>query len=370
MAKNDILDIDSKLKIFFDKESKKLDKYIKRLDFLKNLYENLDISNPFFHKIKHDLNQDIFQMEQLIKRLNDLKFYEMDTLNILNAYLKLITTKQTNFNKKQLEKEKNILIEKYLSFLKSYNFPEIIFESNIFDSVTKNDLLSKDFIICGGCGFTGESKDFEWEEDSIYICIYCFTESKMIVNLVSYGDSERINVSNKYIYDRKSHFKDCINQYQGKQNTVIPDYIYANLTKAFIENGLISENPTKKSLKKITRAHVILFLKEFGYTKFYEDSILIHSTIVGKKLDNIYHLEENLLRDFDILLDVYSKIFKNIERKNFINTHFVLFQLLKRHGHKCDPSDFSILKTNDRKSYHEYICKTLFEELGWKYFGD
>ena len=37
--------------------------------------------------------------------------------------------------------------------------------------------------------------------------IFCYTSS--------YKDTERANISSKYMYDRKVHFRDCINQYQG-----------------------------------------------------------------------------------------------------------------------------------------------------------
>ncbi len=43
-----------------------------------------------------------------------------------------------------------------------------------------------------------------------------------------------INVCNKYTYDRKVHLKDCINQYQGKQNTNINPRIYDELEEQLV----------------------------------------------------------------------------------------------------------------------------------------
>ena len=63
---------------------------------------------------------------------------------------------------------------------------------------------------------------------------------------------------------------------------------------------------------------------------------------------------------------IYKK-FKHINRKNFINTQYVLFQLLRRHRHSCKKEEFIILKTIDRKFFHDEICKELFEELGWNH---
>ena len=98
--------------------------------------------------------------------------------------------------------------------------------------------------------------------------------------------------------------------------------------------------------------------------------VLIYHNLTGKSVNNIGHLESKLLDDFDILANLYDKKYKQnkkITRKNFINTHYVLFQLLRRHRYKCIPDDFNILKTTDRKSFHDDICRDLFETLGWNF---
>ena len=178
-------------------------------------------------------------------------------------------------------------------------------------------------------------------------------------------------MSAKYTYDRKVHFKDCINQYQGKQNVNILQEVYTKLTKQFELHGLLIKSNIKKVIfEKISRKHVFLFLKELGYAKHYEDIILIHYNLTGKTPDNISHLEPKLLEDFDLLVSQYDKKYKKnkkLSRKNFINTHYVLYQLLRRHKYPCKKSDFNILKSNERKSFHDKICKELFKDLGWNF---
>jgi hypothetical protein len=67
------------------------------------------------------------------------------------------------------------------------------------------------------------------------------------------------------------------------------------------------------------------------------------------------------------ITDLYDKKYKNSERKNFINTQYVLYQLLRRHKYPCRKEDFNILKTIDRKYYHDTICADLFMALGWNF---
>ncbi len=41
----------------------------------------------------------------------------------------------------------------------------------------------------------------------------------------------------------------------------------------------------------------------------------------------------------------YLKISKE---KNFINTQYVLFQLLRKHGYNCNKDDFAVLKPREK----------------------
>ena len=173
------------------------------------------------------------------------------------------------------------------------------------------------------------------------------------------------------MYDRKIHFRDCIKQYQGKQNSTIVSKIFDSLEEQFEKHHLLvgdkETTSREERFKNVTKNHVLLFLKELGYSNHYENVHLIHFSFTNIKPDDISHLEDQLLDDFDALTDLYDKKFKHINRKNFINTQYVLYQLLRRHKHQCNKDEFIILKTIDRKFFHDEICKELFEELGWNH---
>jgi hypothetical protein len=89
--------------------------------------------------------------------------------------------------------------------------------------------------------------------------------------------------------------------------------------------------------------------------------------MTGKKPDDIGYLEEKLLEDFDILTDVYDKIFKTIDRKNFINAQYLLARLLDRHKHIYNEDEFSVLKTTDRKTFHDDVFREICNHLEWKF---
>jgi len=183
---------------------------------------------------------------------------------------------------------------------------------------------------------------------------------------------DRVNMSSKYSYDRKVHFRDCINQYQGKQNSTIDNKVYTDLEEQFDRHHLlIGDKNTERSarFRRITKEHIAMFLKDLGYTKHYENINLIHYVITGVKPDDISYLEDKLLNDFDLLIDTYDKKFRNkISRTNFINTQYVLYQFLRRYKHPCKREDFVMLKTVERQTFHDEITKACFEELGWNHF--
>ena len=254
--------------------------------------------------------------------------------------------------------EKDEIKKEYLNIAKKYR--------NLNIDIPQSNKITK--IVCDNC----KNKDFEITE-CYSICISCGSMKEITTHLSSYKDVERVNMSIKYTYDRKVHFRDCLNQFQGKQNSTIIDDVYQKLINQFELHGLLTGNentPKRERFSKITKEHIYLFLKEVGYSKHYEDVILIYSNITGKNPNNISNLEVKLLDDFDTLTDLYDKSFKKtnkIDRKNFINTQYVLFQLLRRHKYNCKKEDFNILKTIDRKSFHDEICKELFEKLGWNF---
>jgi ribosomal protein S27AE len=207
---------------------------------------------------------------------------------------------------------------------------------------------------------------------NLYSCTTCGVTEEVTQILFSYRDNERVNITTKYTYDRRIHFRDCINQFQGKQNSTISPKVYAQLRERLASHNLEIPNTATREDKycNVTKRHITTFLKETGNSKHYEDLNLIYHTITGAPLDDISHLEDALIRDFDTLNELYDQLYiktRKIERKNFINTQYVLFQLLRRHKYPCDQSDFNFLKTTERKCFHDSICLELFTHLKWKF---
>jgi hypothetical protein len=336
----------------------------------KELYQEIG------ENISEDVKMDL--IETYMKQDDDKMAYDYYLISSIPILDELVISKKNvekiSFFKKHNEsaKIKNHcfdLIEKYISIVTKY-FP------NRYDhycsihekqAKKKKNLLQVQKSVCKLCGKTEES--FNICENHI-VC-ECGNVIEMTNdNLISYKDIERVNIGSKYSYDRKTHFRECIKRYQGKQNTTIPSTVFEEIItqlKNYKIISLESDIHDSNTFKDVEREHILTILKDLSYSKFYEDITYIYHKITNKTIPDISEYENLLLADFDKLLEAYDSSYKKDDRKNFINSQYVLYQLLQRHGYSCEKENFSFLKTNDRKSYHDEICSVLFCQLNWNF---
>ena len=374
MTDIDILKIDKDILDGFQAEADSVKKYEKNLVDIEACMKIKDLDSHVYNDLQKKKEQCELQIK-MIQTKEQANFYIAESHEILSTYKNLLDTPmKLSFIGKKIKssKEKDDSINQYITVANKYlvkKLPYITCDDN-----TK--LKNKNKIICDNCK---NSKDFSTLENNIYICLSCFAQKIIIKHVSSFNDTDRINISSKYCYDRKIHFRDTLNQYQGKQNCTINDKVYQDLEKEFESHYLLigdKNTPKIERYKNITKEVIMIFLKDLDYTKHYENLNLIYYIITGNKPDDIGYLEDKLLADFDLLTEIYDKKYKDIVviygydeyiRKNFIHTHFILFQLLFKYKHPCKKEDFSMLKTIDRITFHDVVTKYLFEELNWNY---
>ena len=318
---------------------------------IKNDQKSSDSQNFYFYLTQAYSLLDEFQ--QLKKKLNKIQFFRSHETD-------------HDHNKENIQG----VIQKYTDLVEQYFPGQFSYLWNdIKDSqAKKRQVLQQTHKICPNCQSKQDSFVLSENHFTCSICGNVITTTND--NLISFNDIERINIGSKYSYDRRVHFKDSVKRFQGKQNVNIPTELFDNLLQHFLNFRLIPQNyaelPKEVAFKKVTREHIHIFLKELGYSKFYDDIVYIYHKITGHPIPDITHLENQLYLDFDILVEEYDKTFKN-DRKNFINNQYVLFQLLKKYNYQCRKEDFNFLKTNDRKIFHDSVCQKLFEKLGWNF---
>jgi hypothetical protein len=178
----------------------------------------------------------------------------------------------------------------------------------------------------------------------------------------------------KHAYDRIQHFKSVIQQFQGKKLTNIPDDLFDDIRgelKTICLTDDTSNDPVVK-YRHVSKQHILTLLQElrYKYERYYDDIHYIHYVITERPRHDISHLEDVLMKNFNLLsntYDKYSAVTTQLTRKNFINKQLVLFQLLQKHMYHCDINEFNFVKTYECMETHERICSDVFNILGWKY---
>jgi hypothetical protein len=354
----------------------------KEYEHWKSLYESVKEQKTTSNDVIQDIEKKMKEVENK-QDMEQFSFYLIQAIPLLDQY-KSLQKKQSKIYfmspKHNCDADNTVdtrtnmitILKNYFHLVQTY-FPDDYrinewdkIRSTIETSQTETKTSSK--TKCQVCN--SDFSNFTIYENH-FVCEKCGCVSTTTHSNISYKDIDRVNISSKYTYDRRTHFRDCINQYQGKQNASISKSVYDSLTQHFVSHGIVPENyaslPKEDAFKDVTKEHILLFLREIKQTKHYEDVVLIHHQLTGKAAPDISHLENVLLNDFDILVETYDRKFKNSERKNFINTQYVLFQLLKRHRFPCRKEDFNMLKTVDRKYFHDQICSELFSDIGWSF---
>lgn len=306
-------------------------------------------------KIYRDIENDIEYFKMLAESENILIFYNRLTKPIIEKYIDIMSIPILKSNKNYINKEKQLLSENYLEIVNSCISNQIIGE--IYIDIKEDEDFSD---ICTACG----NKEKFIKDNDVLVCKNCYNQ---LVKL-SFSKNQSYNPSlKKCNYDRTTHFKECIKQYQGKQNTFVNPAVYSDIKKALETQGLLnntSNNPIIQ-FENVKKSHIRYFLKELEYTKYYDDYILIHSNLTEQPPPDISHIENELINEFEEISNMYTKMYKNIDRKNFINIQFILYKLLLKHNFPIDDDDFITTKATDRNIESDRICKCIFDALGW-----
>lgn len=335
--------------------------------------------NPILDKNKEDLtyreeNELKYMMIEITRAstmiTDELFFHRSEPIvqefkELLNRTIKDSFVRSKKNTVSVCSEQKNMLIERYIQEIEQY--PELAKHLPHFTD-------QKNVNICEDCNI-----DLNETNQSNLVCPDCGREYPYFyqdgnnpsnhTEQFCYKDLSRINTNIKYSYVRQTHFKDTIKQFQGKQNKYIQPSVYEVLKKAFADVGL--DEQVKGKFTKITKDHIKMFLQENSLYKYYEDINLIYSELTGIPCPNISDYEKVLIEDFDSLVVAYDTVISSnserYNRSNFLNSYYILYQLLKRRGYHCKESDFPLIKTIDRKIEHDEIYEECCKLLGWFY---
>lgn len=354
----DIISLDKEIRNSFQIRKKSIDKYNKKIEDLKDISKD---SPRLKALVANDIEKLTLEMNDIQNDLS-LELYVSDSTPVIEEYKKRLNEpiKIDFMNNTVDERDNSDVINKFMKVANKYRKDKKENVRSKSRSLSSASIDEK----CSSCGST----NFDIIDDNIYTCIKCGSCKEFAIQT---NITERVNVSLKYTYERLSHFINCANRYQAKQNTYIKPEIYEALEKYFEMNGLLigdKNTPKEERFKRITKKDIYIGLKENGYNKHYEDLFLIHHILTGTPNNDISQIEPLLYRDFETLSNLYDEKYKNeLDRTSFLNSKYILYHLLRKYKYKCDDLLFLMLKTYERRTFYDDVCKNLFTQLGWNF---
>lgn len=327
-------------------------------------YKFHNYSTLWFNALYRENKEELFILSNEVPY--DYDFYILEISPIIKLHLEdLKTPHRTVFG--QRKTNRNVLSSVVRDFI---NKSSRLYMSGKpfrrFDNVIPEPRTSCS-ISCEHCGEREFSK--EKENETVITCINCGTNKEVPSLKTTYGDARRMNVGLKDATNNKrNHFIGCFERYQGKPCNISPEDM--KRIEAQIEQyGLVDHDSSSREqqFRRVTREHLRIILKDLNLLKDYGESIIsLHRQLIGLGPHNIDHLKDKIIKDFDMFEDLFCRKFPHADKKTF-KYQQLLYQLLRRHGHKCNPADFNFLKSSERKVENDITYNTVFKELGWNY---
>jgi hypothetical protein len=322
-----------------------------------NILDILSIHNNILNLIRNEEKKITDKYLSITRSLFE-QYHELINTPIKTSFIKPI--KRANIQEDDLK----LTIDKYLNIVQS------LFADNdtVISFIRKQIKTETTNVTSCECG---NNTSFIYKFNTYRICEECGLESDYVICTVensTYADLQQINLNQRYKYEKICHFKDTVNQFQAKQNKHIPQKIYDDLEYMIAKHDLYVKNTTSRRQKyaKITRQHIRDFLHETANNKYYEDIQLLWSKITDNQPPNISDLEKPLYEDFERLVDTFLSI-PNTNRKNFLNSQYVLKQLLRRYNYHVKDNELNMLKTPARLREHDEIYEKCCEILNWNF---
>ena len=171
-------------------------------------------------------------------------------------------------------------------------------------------------------------------------------------------DLHNYKVQQKRDYKKLDHFKEVLNQFQGKEMREIPVEIVQGVRDKLPYN---LEHITDLTGVNITRC----ILRKSKLAKYIENAHSIWAMASNRQPPYIKKLvEDKLIRYFKAIVQVYEPL-KGNKRNSFMNYYYVLYKLLHLMKEYELLQYIPLLRTKQRIREHDRVWKKVCEELDW-----
>jgi len=235
-------------------------------------------------------------------------------------------------------------------------------KASLFDEymsiIDKNYVPKKRNGIIRWCNTCGKEMTLIQSEGS-YNCIYCGLVDYVIIESEIPNYKESGNEKPVYPYKRVNHLIECLNQFQAKESTEIPNDTY---------NEIMAEiKKTKTNTTSIAFVKMKNILKKLRLNQYYEHIPHIISKITGKPAPTLnIDVEDEIKNMFKKIQKPFAKYCPK-DRTNFLSYSYVLHKFFQLLGLDEFLSYFPLLKSREKLRLQDKIWKNICDDLHWPF---
>lgn len=159
-----------------------------------------------------------------------------------------------------------------------------------------------------------------------------------------------------HCYKTLTHFREILNNWQGRELKAIPDNVYDRIKQA-----------TNNKLEILDEQNLKIILKHLKLTKFIENCNSILFTLTGKQPPYLRkEIELKLIRYFKQIAKIYEE-FRPTNRTYFLNYYYVLYKLLELMNEDELLSKIPLIRSKHRINQHDRIWQCVCYSLNWQF---
>ena len=211
------------------------------------------------------------------------------------------------------------------------------------------------------------------QSEGIYVCQKCGKFEYVIIESDIPSHKDSMNEKPKYPYKTINHLIERLNQFQGKQTTIIPKDIYTLIDVEMKKMLITKEDINPIIIKKI--------LKKYRLNTYYEHCYLIFSIVSEIPPPSLTRDDEEKVKSMFKATEKPFKKYKPENRSNCLNYSYTLHKLFliladfaKQKGEiennfrmLNNAKYFGLLKSRDKLKMQDLIWRKICSDLDWPY---
>ena len=198
------------------------------------------------------------------------------------------------------------------------------------------------------------------QSEGIIVCPECGDTDSIVIDSEKPSYKEPLQETSYFCYKRINHFNEWLSQFQAKESTEIPEYVY---------NDIISEIKKLRivNMSKLTPDKMREILKKHKLNKYYE-----HVPHIINKLSSLpppimnREIEEKLRSMFKEIQEPFLEICPK-DRKNFLSYSYVLHKMCELLGLDEFLNCFPLLKSREKLHNQDIMWKQITHKLNWQF---